>query len=248
MRLNLSRRQFLSASTLVPIAGSVICTPALAWTMTPSLADNLVPRAAKWLVDNFGATIREKVAGSEFTTSLACAIACQESGYAWYTRKLRDKYSAAQILRLMVLDNNTPRGVFPRDTDAFLADARFRDLAPGLIAASDASRTARGQPASGKLYYGYGIFQYDLQNILDDEDFWRTAASAGTPGDPVQGLWGDIGMCMDRLLKELNRKRQRHPDSMQQTIRAYNGSGPNAEAYATIVMRFERLIRTCGIA
>ncbi|OLP57810.1 hypothetical protein BJF93_13220 [Xaviernesmea oryzae] len=248
MTSDLSRRQFFAVATASGLALCQSSTPVRAWQMSPSLDDRLVPAAARWLMTNFGPSIIERTRNSHYSPALVCAIACQESGYAWYTKSLRKRYTPSDILRLMVLDNNTPRRAFPRDTRAFIEDSRVGHLAQALIEASDASRTARGLKPTGQLYYGYGIFQYDLQHIRNDEQFWRATPDDRTADPSRTGLWGDLNACLDRLFQELDSKRQKYPSDLRQTIRAYNGSGKNAEAYADIVMRFSRIISESGAA
>jgi hypothetical protein len=138
------------------------------------------------------------------------------------------------MMRLLVLDNVSPRGAFPRDTRTFKKDRRFGDLSAALIAVCDESRRARGYRATGNLLYGYGLFQYDLQHIESDAAFW----SDTLPGASRPGLWGDVGACTDRFVTELNEKIKHHPGDLKAAIAAYNGRGPNARAYAQIVMKF----------
>lgn len=239
---NLSRRDFVAASAAVMAATPL--EAARAWVMTPGLPLKSVGPAAHWLMAHYGDAVRA-VQTSRYTAALLCAIACQESGYVWYPFSKKGQHDAAQILRLMVLDNVSPRCAFPRNTDTFRHDDRVQELLPMLIAASDASRVARGIKATGNLLYGYGIFQYDLQNILDDKPFWQDRP-AGAPPEQ-QGLWGDFEACAARLIKELDRKFAAHPNDRAAAIAAYNGSGPNAKAYAGIILSYERAISAAGI-
>jgi hypothetical protein len=213
----------------------LVPAPAAAWTMTQGIPDSHVRPATRWLLDNYGQVLGAKVAGTKVPLSLACAIACQESAYTWFDRRVfKQGRTPAQMMRLLVLDNVSPRGAFPRDTSTFHRDRRFSDLAPALVEISDASRRARGYTATGNLLYGYGLFQYDLQNIQTDAAFWRDTA----PGASVAGLWGDVGACADRFVTEMNGKLARHPGDLKAAISAYNGSGANARAYGEIVSKF----------
>lgn len=238
MDLTLSRRGLIGSALALPASAAIVPAKA-AFIPSPSLPDNLVVPAATWLLEQFGNALSAKAAGTSCPVSLMCAFACQESGYAWFRRAFLNSHTPAQILQLMVLDNNSPRTAFPRDSLAFVRDPRFKDLAPGLVKISDDSRAARGVPKTGNILFGYGIFQYDLQNILTDPGFWRekNAVTGHT------GVWGDINVCIDRLLKEFEKKYQAAGGNLREAVRAYNGSGPGAEAYADIVMRFEGLIR-----
>ena len=223
-----------------------------AFVVTPSLSDELVIPAARWLVDRFGGTFSDKVKGTSVTRAVLCAIACQESGYRWFRKKLRDRYTPEQVLRFLVPDDVEPRGshTYPRTMAIFLADKRFSDLAAGMIATSDASLVAAGYPKSGKLNFGYGLFQYDLQNIQQDEKFWRTPAppSQGPqPGGVDKGLWGDIRECTDRVMQEIDAKLKSTNGDLPKALIAYNGSGPNAIVYGGIVSRFSKMIVASGI-
>jgi hypothetical protein len=236
-----SRRQFITGA--VASAAGLLSNPAEAqWTMTPSMSAQLTPAASRWLIRHFGDTIREKIRGSPFSLALVCAIACQESGYVWFTRSMREGRTPKEVLRLLVLDNVSPRlRAFPRDTETFKRDPRFADISGDLIRASDASRVARGLRPTRKLLYGCGLFQYDLQYIETDPRFWRDEF------DGKRGLWCDIGASTERLLTELNNKYIIHRGNLDETVRAYNGSGPNARAYSRIVRGFEREIARSGI-
>lgn len=208
------------------------------WTMTQGIPDRHVRPATRWLLDNFGPVLTAKLAGTQVSLALACAIACQESAYTWFDRpEFKTGRAPEEMMRLLVLDNVSPRRAFPRDTAAFKNDARFRDLAPGLIAIADASRMARGYSTTGNLLYGYGLFQYDLQNIQTDPTFWRDTV----PGASSPGLWGDVSACISRFIAEMNRKIAHHPNDERAAVAAYNGSGPNARAYAEIVLKFRNL-------
>lgn len=208
------------------------------WPMSQGIPDRHVRPATRWLLNNFGPVLTEKVAGTRVSLALACAIACQESAYTWFDRaKFKNGRKPAEMMRLLVLDNVSPRGVFPRDTEAFKKDARFSDLAPGLIAIADESRMARGYATTRNLLYGYGLFQYDLQNIQTDPAFWRD----NLPGTPSPGLWGDVSACTSRFIAEMSEKIVHYCGDERAAIAAYNGRGPNARAYAEIVLKFRDL-------
>lgn len=236
MERDFSRREFICTGiAAASVVTGLMPATAAAWTMTQGIPDNRVRPATRWLLENFGEILRARLAGTQIPLSLACAIACQESAYTWFDREIFKKgRTPPQMMRLLVLDNVSPRRAFPRDTTTFKQDRKFGDLAPALIEISDASRLARGYQPTGNLLYGYGLFQYDLQNILTDPAFWRD----NVPGSSVAGLWGDVGACTDRLVKEMNRKIARHPGDLKSAVSAYNGTGPNARAYGEIVMKF----------
>jgi hypothetical protein len=232
-----SRREAI-ASTIA--AGLLPSVAAHGWQITSGLPDGLVPHAARWLVGQFGDVFRAQLQGTPFTVGLLAAFACQESGYVWYKRAIRTAYTPQDLLRLLVLDNSTPRNSFPRDTATFIADSRFADIAPVLVQASDVSRVARGLKANGNLLFGYGLFQYDLQHIVTDPSFWRAPSPGGADGQT--GMWGDAGACVERWLSILTAKYVAAGGNKAKAIELYNGQGANARVYAGIVLRFERLI------
>jgi hypothetical protein len=92
-----------------------------------------------------------------------------------------------------------------------------------LIGEANQTRALRGLPAASWVYKGYGIFQYDLQYVGADTAFFQ------------QKQWGEFQACLDRALSELKTKYAHYKD-LRTTVRAYNGSGPSAEAYADDVM------------
>lgn len=85
------------------------------------------------------------------------------------------------------------------------------------------------------LYKGYGIFQYDLQFIENDRDFF------------LQRQWYSIDECIKRVLKELNEK-WGHTKDYFKTVKSYNGSGERAQNYATNVSQFYTWIKNAPTA
>jgi len=75
------------------------------------------------------------------------------------------------------------------------------------------------------IYKGYGIFQYDLQFVEEDEDFFRLR------------LWHDFNECLKRLMQELSRSWKDH-NNLFDAIKAYNGSGKRAQIYAENVTAY----------
>ena len=185
--------------------------------------------ASRWLKENFGPQITDAVAGTAFSVNHICGIACQETAYVWQSR-LND-LSPDEILALCVLDGSgdfkpeeNPRSAFPRNTAAFRE--RFGDGFTGkLIDAGNESRKLRGFSPVNWIYKGYGIFQYDLQFVIKDEEFFRNQ------------LWLDFGECLKRLMGELS-KTWDQQGNLFAAIRAYNGSGRRAEIYAQNVTAY----------
>jgi hypothetical protein len=182
---------------------------------------------ARWMKSNFGAAIAGSVKGTPFSVDVLCGIACQETAYFWLN--FLNTLSKDQILARCVLDASgdfpgTRRGVFPRNTDAFRKryGAEFTNM---LIKEANDTRDLRGYPPKNWVYKGYGIYQYDLQWVTDDEAFFH------------ERKWYNFDDCLDCVLKELREKYKVYPD-LWKAIRAYNGSGAAATAYANNVIQF----------
>jgi hypothetical protein len=148
-----------------------------------------------------------------------------------------DEMDADAALARCVFDasgdaDGTRRGAFPRNTADFRA--RYDAVAPGfadmLIAEANKARSVRGLAEKQWVYKGYGLFQYDLQHVIDDESFFR------------EKKWYDFGECLQRLVSELNAKFAVTKDR-DQAIRAYNGSGPAAKAYLANVLQFIEFVQ-----
>ncbi len=182
---------------------------------------------AQWIKSNYGPQINDVLAGSPFTLDIACAIACQETGI--YLRPFTKMLPADEALARCVFDasgdaDGTSRGAFPQNTAVFRT-AYGDDLTNLLIAEANQTRALRGLGAAQWVYKGYGVFQYDLQNIKTDEVFFR------------EKRWGRFDECLTRLLALLMRKYAATNDVML-AIRAYNGSGQRADNYLANVKQF----------
>jgi hypothetical protein len=180
----------------------------------------------RFMIRNFQPQLADAVRSTPFTVPLLCAIACREAGLYWLP--LTSHKPAAEVLGLMVYDASgdvagAPRRAFPVNTAEFrlhYGDA-FTAM---LVAEANAARTARGLSSAQIVYKGYGIFQYDLQFVRTDEDFFRARK------------WYSFAECVGRAVKELKQKFDATGD-IHGAVRAYNGSGPRAEQYARDVMR-----------
>jgi hypothetical protein len=215
-----SRIQSAGAAVTTPPAGSVIA-PA------PCLNQAQVKKVSLWMATHFGPDIKASAAKIGVDANLIYAIACQETASIWLA--WIDKMTPAQVLAACVFDasGDAPPGgreAFPQDTQAFRA--RFGDaLTKRFIDDANAARAIRGLPPREWVYKGYGIFQYDLQNIETDTDFFTNRR------------WYDIKSCLDRLTKILGEKLTAQRGDIRAAVRAYNGEGKRAEAYATAVMQ-----------
>ena len=185
--------------------------------------------ASDWLKENFAQEMADAVKDTAYSVDHICGIACQETAYVWLAHS--KELPAQAILTMCVLDgsgdfkpNENPRSVFPRNTAAFREryGDEFTDM---LIEEGNKSRTMRGLGPVDWIYKGYGIFQYDLQFVTNDEEFFR------------EKLWHNFGQCLKRLMQELTRTWNDHNDLFA-AIKAYNGSGKRAENYAQNVIAY----------
>ncbi|MGE0222934.1 MAG: peptidoglycan-binding protein [Acetobacteraceae bacterium] len=182
-------------------------------------------RVKAWLDQNFGPQIEAAIQGTPIDKDLVCAIACKETAPMWLG--WIDALSRDEVLARCVFDASgdapsTSRRAFPRDTAEFRD--RYPDLADPLIEEANRSRALRKLRPASWVYKGYGIFQYDLQHIGQDETFFRDRK------------WADFDACMDRFMREMRRKLADADGDLREAVRRYNGSGPKAEEYADHVM------------
>ncbi len=184
-------------------------------------------KAVTWLKTNYRNSFKTAVANTPFTIDLLCAIICQETAFAWLP--WINTKTPKEILSLCVFDASgdfpgTNRSAFPKNTAAFrtkMGDA----LTNMLIAEANKSRAVRGFQPKDWIYKGYGIFQYDLQHIDPDLEFFEMKR------------WYRMSKCLEKVMMELNRKWAIH-NNLFKTIKSYNGSGPAAEEYANNVIIF----------
>ena len=188
----------------------------------------------RWLKDNYGNDIVSALNDTPFSVDVACAIACQETGI--YLYGFLGEMPADKALGLCVFDASgdypgTSRKAFPKNTVAF-REAYGDALTNMLIAEANLCRSARHYPPKDWLYKGYGLFQYDLQNIKSNERFFR------------EKLWYQFDECLARLKDELLRKYKATGDVMS-AIRGYNGSGSKADQYLENVKQFIEFSKEC---
>jgi hypothetical protein len=187
---------------------------------------------AEWLESNYGSQCAATVEGTPFTKELLYAIACQETAIYFYD--WTKDYTPNEVLGRCVFDAsgdvNGTRNAFPKNTAAFIE--RFgQEVANMLIEEANKTRAMRGFGPKQWVYAGYGLFQYDIQNILTDEVFF------------LQKQWYEMDHCLEKVMKELKGKWAAYPNDLFKTVKAYNGSGPRAENYANNVLQFLYWIR-----
>lgn len=189
-------------------------------------------KAARWVKQNFAGPMASAVKKTPFSVDLLCGITCQETAYFWLN--FIASLSPAEVLARCVLDASgdfpdTRRSAFPRNTAAF--SKRYGDEFTNLlIDEANKTRALRGYGPKQWVYKGYGIYQYDLQAVVDDEPFFSDRK------------WYNFDECLDRVLRELQEKYKKFPD-IWKAVRAYNGSGDAATAYANNVMQFTAYAR-----
>lgn len=193
--------------------------------VVPCLNATQVRRVRDWMAGNFEATISNAIAGTPIDTALVYAIACQETASVWLG--WLETMPTEDILARCVFDASgdsagSSRSAFPANTAEF-RQKMGDQLTDMLITEANATRALRKLPPAQWVYKGYGIFQYDLQNILSDLQFFG------------QRQWGDFGTCIDRFMREMRAKLAAASD-LTDAVRRYNGTGPRAERYAAAVM------------
>ncbi|WP_341678841.1 peptidoglycan-binding domain-containing protein [Niveibacterium sp. SC-1] len=179
-----------------------------------------------WLMQNFGPDIAQAVKGTQFDPLLLCAIAAKETGPEWM--RWIGAHSKEEILARCVFDASgdfpeTSRSAFPPNTAAFRKEYGDQ-LTADFIDEANRTRALRGWGPQQWVYKGYGIFQYDLQHIKADPDFF------------LKKQWRDFSACLDRVMKELRAKEQAAGGDLRGTVRRYNGGGERAETYADHVL------------
>jgi hypothetical protein len=184
-------------------------------------------KAVSWLKGNFGKQIAAAVEGTRYSVDHICGIACQETAYFWL--RLIDKLSAEEVCARCVLDAsgdapNTARKAFPSDTNAFRKEYGD-ERTDALIDEANKTRVLRGYSRKNWVYKGYGLFQYDLQFVRVDPDFF------------FEKQWFRFDACLERVMRELRGTWARHGNIFE-AIRAYNGTGQRAAVYAQNVIAY----------
>lgn len=193
----------------------------------PPLNASQVRRVRQWMSAHFGPAIEAAIVNTPFDVDLVYAVACQETAWVW--QAWIERFPAEQILARCVFDAsgdapNTKRAVFPANTAAFRG--RFGDaLTQTLIDEANATRRLRGFADEQWVYKGYGIFQYDLQNIITDQGFFQNRQ------------WGSFAACLERFMREMHAKLEAANGDVVDAVRRYNGAGSAAEIYASNVMQ-----------
>lgn len=190
----------------------------------------------RWIMSHFGDRLLAGLKGSGLDAELVCAIACKETAPVWlgWTSRL----APDAVLMRCVFDASgdvpgTKRSAFPRNT------AEFRDLygsalTDDLIGEANKTRRLRGYPDAAWVYRGYGLFQYDIQHIENDREFF------------ADKLWYQFDACLDRFKREMSDKLRASNGILADAVRRYNGSGPMAEQYRDQVLAMSEWLHTAA--
>lgn len=196
-------------------------------------------KAHSWLQSNFKQNIDTALLDTDYSPEIVSAIFCQETAQRvllWV-----DNYDAETILKRCVFDASgdfphTTRKAFPKNAGEF--KNKYGEEFTNILI--DEANKMRAMPQPGNslgyakadyLYKGYGLFQYDLQNVLTDEAYFSNK------------LWYSFDECISRLINHLDVKSKAHDNDLWQTVKAYNGSGSAAGNYANNVFEFVDIIK-----
>lgn len=191
-------------------------------------------QCTRWLVDNFGDALRQAVVGKQYRVEHLCAIVCQETAYKWL--KWTRTQSVQTIVERAVFDASgdypsTSRNAFPSKTAAFRA--RYGDQFTNmLVREANLTRRLQGWSDAPWVYKGYGLFQYDLQHVTGDREFFENKR------------WYSFDACLSKCCDELDEKLKLSSGDLWEAIRRYNGSGPRAEQYKRNVQVFTEYCAT----
>jgi len=189
-----------------------------------------------WLNKNFGKELKEATKNTPFSVSLLSAIVMQESGYYLLGNNRIDSIDIDILLKNCILDAtgevHGTRSAFPRNTDEFRR--KYGDkITDELIAEANRAREFRGykQPKQW-VYAGYGLFQFDLQEIQSKQhkEFF------------LKKQWYSFDKILEKVMIELQEKYKKSKGDLWKSIRLYNGSGNRAIRYANLVFAYKKII------
>src|ERR1044072_4536607 len=176
-------------------------------------------KAITWFKNTFADDINQRIQSTPYSLDFITASAVKETSVKWVN--WIDKYDTQTILARCVFDPSgdypgTFRQAFPRNKHAFeerypitLSDMLIHEYNLTRVMPQDAKGT-RFSPAEF-LPKGFGIFQYDLQNIVTDEEFF------------TKKLWYNFSDCLGRVINILDEKRNVSND-IRTIAKHYNGS------------------------
>ena len=164
----------------------------------PTIKDGMI-----WFKQNFASAIRQGTAGTPFTVDMLTAVAVQETFSIW--GKMFQTLPVAKILELCVGDTlDAPnRSAFPINKGALVAAPNgaqmFTIARQALVALGPFDPTMKkvAQNHPDKFCHGYGIFQYDIQFLHADPDYF------------LQRKWVDFSATFGKAVDELTAAQKR---------------------------------------
>ncbi|HBO7163503.1 TPA: peptidase S8/S53 subtilisin kexin sedolisin [Pseudomonas aeruginosa] len=193
------------------------------------ISERSAKTCTRWLLKHFGDEMRAATKGKLYKIEHLCAIVCQETAYKWL-KWVDANIEPKTIIERCVFDasgdsSQSSRSAFPKNTQEFreVYGDRLTDM---LIDEANLTRKMQGMLDKRWVYKGYGIFQYDLQHIKKDFDFFE------------EKQWYNFSICLQKVCSELDDKLKSSNNDLWLAIRKYNGSGRRAEQYALNVKVF----------
>ena len=133
----------------------------------------------RWFKETFRDQVEAALRGSPFTLDMIAALACQETGEIWPHLRTTG-LPVERVLELCVgdtLDQDKGRRAFPRNKTDLLSKANGQavfDVARQAL--TDMAQFISGYRGAAtnpnKFCHGFGIFQYDLQFVLKEPEYF----------------------------------------------------------------------------
>ncbi|MEP3198203.1 MAG: hypothetical protein ABJO57_10060 [Lentilitoribacter sp.] len=156
----------------------------------------------KWFVRTFGDRIDKRIRNTPYTKSFVTAVATQETAYVFgpLRRRIKDEQ---KLLSLLVLDTygwSRRRSYFPRSRQELLNapnGKKMFQIARNSLEAIAKEREGFVDYANERpkqILFGYGIFQYDLQEFRNDPSFF------------LDKKWYNFEACLEKAIGEFDEK------------------------------------------
>jgi hypothetical protein len=151
-----------------------------------------------WFKTNFSQQIQAQITNTPITVDFLAAIACQETGEIWPILR-KAGLNVATVLELCVgdtLDDTGGRKAFPKNKQALLSHANGQamfDVARQALVdmAKHIPSYAKTAQNPNKFCHAFGMFQYDLQFLDTDPDYF------------LKGGYKDFDIGLARAMTEL---------------------------------------------
>lgn len=153
----------------------------------------------RWFKSTFRNQIAPKIAGTVFTLDMLAALACQETGEVWPILRKKPGMTTARLLELCVgdtLDSDRGRTAFPLNKADLIShtngQAMFDVARQALVDMAKFIPSYRGAASNARKFcHAFGIFQYDIQFLDEDPDYF------------LQRQYADFDIGLGRALREL---------------------------------------------